>query len=141
MAIDFQSPVGRVRLRVSDIGDLPFLPDEVYNSAIEEANGNLPQAAKTCAGYILGLLSLKTHKKMVQLEVWGSEAYSNYKDFLIQTLTNPAFMSYSPIPYGVSGNDVVDPIQQFICDWNNNWNTTTVSENMHITAWGSDVNY
>ncbi len=140
--IDFSSDIGKVRLRCGDITDLPFLPDEVYASAVTESSGNLAKAAQTCAQYLLAMFAVgASHKKMVQLEIWNKERFDAYRQFLLDTISNPAFMSYSPIPYGVSGSDVVDPMQQFICDWNNNWNTTTVSENMHLTAWGPDVNY
>jgi hypothetical protein len=137
MAIDFSSDVGRVRLRIGDINDLPFLPDEVYFTAIQENNGNLSRASQLCAQYLLAMFAIgASHKKMVQLEVWNKERFDAYRQFLLDTVTNPAFIGgVYPIPYGVSSDDANDPVKQFICDWNNNWNTFTVDENMNMTAW------
>lgn len=139
MTIDFSSDVGKVRLRCGDISDLVFLPDSVYADAITESNGNLIKASQTCAQYLLALFAVgASHKKMVQLEIWNKERFDAYKQFLLETVTNPAFMSVYPIPYGVSSNETENPINKFISDWNNNWNTFTVDQNMDMTAWGNN---
>lgn len=135
MAIDFSSNIGKVRLRIGDTGDLPFLPDEVINNTLVDTNNSLPKAAQVCAQYILAMLAFKTHKKMVQLEIWGAEGFSNYRTFLLDTISNPAFMSYSPIPYGVQSEGEENPIKEFMENWNDNWNTFTVDQNMELTAW------
>lgn len=135
MAIDFSSNIGKIRLRIGDTGDLPFLPDEVINNTLLDNSNDLPKTAQTCAQYILAMLAFKSHKKMVQLEIWGGEAFSQYRTFLLDTITNPAFMSYSPIPYGVQSEGEENPIQKFMENWNDNWNTFTVDENMEMTAW------
>lgn len=137
MAIDFSSNIGKVRLRIGDTGDLPFLPDEVINNTLVDTGNSLPKAAQTCAQYILAMLAFKTHKKMVQLEIWGQEGFQNYRTFLLDTINNPAFMSYSPVPYGVQSEGDENPLVQFVNDWNNNWNENTVTQNMQITAWDS----
>lgn len=137
MAIDPTTDIGKVRLRVADVSDLPFLPDSVYTQAISDADGNLPQAAIRCATYILGQLAFKTHRKMgLQLEVWGAEAFQNYKEFLLQTVTNPYLMDLYPIPVNVQGDDL-HPIQQFMHDWTLNYAQITQSEQMKIGALGS----
>lgn len=141
MPIDFSSDVGKVRLRIGDVSDLPFLPDEVINNTIKDSSGNLPNAARTCAQYILAQLAFKSHKKMVQLEIWGAEAYQNYRDFLVTTVTNPSFMSFVPIPYGSTPTGDQDPIKDFMDDWNNNWNSYTVDQNMDLTSWGTNVGW
>lgn len=142
MSIDFSSDVGRVRLRIGDVSDLPFLSDAVIIDAIQENDNSLPRASQLCAQYILAQLAFKSHKKMVQLEVWGAEAFENYRKFLIDTVSNPAFIgSTYPIPYGVNSTDTKDPVEQFIKDWNNNWGRYTVNENMSLTAWGNNVGF
>lgn len=136
MAFDPSTSVGQVRLRIGDISDLPILSDEIINNEIVAASNNLPSAARTCAQYILATLAFKTHKKMVQLEIWGQESYKNYKDFLVTVVTNPAFMSYTPIPYSTTSDSTTpNPLAQFVDDWNNNWQNTTVTQNMELTAW------
>jgi hypothetical protein len=62
--INYNSDVGRLRLRVADIGDLPFLPDEVYEQTLADNDGNLTRTAKDIACMILGILSLKGHRKL-----------------------------------------------------------------------------
>ncbi|MDE3023516.1 MAG: hypothetical protein KGI54_16980, partial [Pseudomonadota bacterium] len=121
MAIDFSSNVGRVRLRVADISDVPYLPDTVYNQAITDASGNLPQAAKTCAVYILGLLSLKDHRKMPQIELFGN-SFKQYKEFLLLTTRDPNFMQISPIPVGPG--TALHPLVEFAQSWNKGYYIT-----------------
>lgn len=138
MSIDFSSDVGRVKLRIGDVSDLPFLPDSVVYNEITAAGGNLPKAAQICAQYILAQLAFKTHKKMVQLEVFGAEAFENYRIFLIDTISNPAFMSYSPIAYGAVADASKNPLLQFQTDWNRNWTGLTQDQQMHLTAIPND---
>jgi len=133
MAIDFSTDVGKLRLRTADISDLPYLPDSVYTQVLAEEDGNLPRAAKIIATYILGILSHKTHRKLNQLEVWGSEAFSQYKQFLLLTVTNPSFMDISPVPVNVFG-DCAHPLIQFQQDWNNNYVGFTQSQQMSMSA-------
>lgn len=116
MALDINTNVGRVRLRTGDFLALEYLPDAVYQQAIDDASGNLPQAAKVCATYILGMLSHKTRRRLNQLEVYGSEAFQQYKEFLLLTVKDPAFMSVAPIPH------VSEAEFNPIIDFQNNWN-------------------
>lgn len=137
MAIDYSTDIGKVRLRVADVSELPFLPDEVYQGAITDCNGNLPEAAKICASYILGMLSLKTRKRMVQLEIFGNEAFSSYRTFLLDTLSNPALMSYTALPYLVTDDSGTNPLAQFTEDWNNCWEGENVTEMVNDLAKGT----
>ena len=135
--IDPSSAVGMLRLRVADFSDLPFLPDSVYVQTLADANGSMPVAAKTIAMYILGMLSQKTHKKMVSLEVWGAEAFTNYKSFLLLTFKDPAFMPSIVItPY--AGSTTIDgeinPLIQFQRDWNKAYSGMTQSQVLHQIA-------
>lgn len=139
MAIDFSTNIGRLRLRVADVGDLSYLPDSVYTQVLADNDDNLPRSAVTLAIYILGQLAFKTHRKLAQLEVYGSEAFENYRKFLLMTVTNPAFMDISPVPPNIFGTDL-HPLMQFTEDWNNNYSAGTQSQNLHWDAIGSPNN-
>lgn len=133
MALDPTTNIGKLRLRVADYSDLPYLPDAVYQSVLDDNDDNLPRSATTIATYILGMLAHKTHRKLgLQLEVWGAEAFENYKEFLLLTVTNPAFMNISPIPYATT--DEFSPILQFASDWNKNFTTGTESQQLAFNA-------
>lgn len=135
--IDPSTNLGRLRLRCADFSDIPFLPDSVYLQVLSDNNGSLPQAAKTCALYILGQLSFKTHRKMgLQLEIWGAEAFTNYKQYLLLITRDPNFMDISPIPYNVNGTEL-HPLIQFQKDWNLNYSSVTQSTVMRWDALGS----
>jgi len=139
MILDPTTPIGRVRLRVADYSDLPLLPDEVYQATLDELNGSLVKASVRIASYILGMLTSQTHQKLSQIEVFGAEWYSNYKDFLRTTILNPNFMDMTPMPFVAQVTDqlghVVDlPLVQFQKDWNNNFITTLQSTDMHLMA-------
>lgn len=134
--IDPSTDIGKLRLRVADYSDLVFLPDAVYSQTLEDNDNNLTKCATIIATYILGILSLKTHRKLAQLEVWGGEAFKNYKDFLLLTVTNPAFMSIAPIPYSSSSTDL-SAIQQFQNDWNKNYANGTQSQQLASDALNS----
>lgn len=138
MAVDFSTDIGRVRLRCGDISDLAYLPDQVYAQAITDSNGNLPQAAKTCATYILGMLSFRDHRKLAQLEVFGN-SFKQYKEFLILTVKDPAFMEIAPVPYNTFGT-TPHPLIMFTQDWNNNFAAGTQSAQMSWDALGGPNN-
>lgn len=125
--IDPSTPLGMLRLRCADYGDLPFLPDSVYLQTLADNGDNLPASAKICATYILGMLSFKVHRKMgLQLEVWNNTQYTNYRDYLLLTATNPAFMSSSPIPYAATAD--FSPIADFQANWNRTYFNGTESQ-------------
>ncbi len=135
MNIDPSTSVGKLRLRVGDFSDFPYLPDSVYLQTLTDNNGNLGKTATTCAMYILGILSFKTHRKMsLQLEVWGAEAFQNYKAFLLMLVKDPAFsLDSPPIPYTASGCDD-NQINQFISDWKENFVSGTESQQLATNA-------
>ena len=116
--IDTTTDLGKLRLRVADFSDLPYLPDNVYTQTLIDNDNNLAVTAKICATYILGILSFKTHRKVgLQLENWSGEAFAQYKEFLLLTVKDPAFMTTAPpVPYGGS---TVTPASyaQFVSDW------------------------
>lgn len=122
-SLDPTTNIGKLRLRVADYGDIQYLPDSVYYATLADNDDNLQRSTVTIASYILGGLSSKTHRKLASLEVWGSENFQNYKEFLMLTIKDPAFMNVSPIPYSASGTDV-HPLIQFASDWNRNFPVT-----------------
>lgn len=134
ITIDPSTNLGKLRLRCADYGDIPYLPDSVYTQTLADNNDNLAQSAKICASYILGQLAFKTHRKMgLQLEVWGKEAFDSYKEFLLLTTTNPAFMEINPMPWGASGT-MLDELLQFQEDWNKQYYRGTQSQKMALDA-------
>lgn len=134
MVIDPSSDIGKIRLRIGDYSDLPLLPDAVISATLVEYGGNLPKAAKVCATYILGMLSHKTHRKLNTLEVWGNEQFINYKQFLLLTVKDPAFMDCSPVPISVNGE--TNPLMQFQETWNQNFYCGTADQqNNHLAAY------
>lgn len=133
--IDPTTNLGKVRLRVADFGDIPYLPDSVYNQALEDNNQNIAAASKICATYILGTLAFKTHRKMgLQLEVWGGEAFTAYKEFLLLTVTNPNFVDYSPLPLQSLAPDNQNALATFVSDFNRNYYNGTQSQEMALNA-------
>lgn len=117
MVIDPASAVGKIRLRIGDFSDLPILPDLVIESALTDSDNNIPRAAALCAQYILGTLTAKTHRKLSNLEVWGSEHFEQYVKFLKLTILNPNLMASSPVPYtGMAEEE--HPIIKFQRMWN-----------------------
>lgn len=70
----------------------------------------------------------------LQLEVFGAEWYQNYRDFLVLTVTNPAFMDISPVATGslVSGGRNV--LQDFVTDWNKQYYYGNDSQQLALDA-------
>lgn len=130
--IDATTALGKIRLRIADTGDIVYLPDSVIQSTLDDCGGNLKVAARTCALYILGQLAHKSHRKMAQLEVWGAEAFNSYKEFLLLTASNPAFMDFSPVPYSKSLDFA--PILDFQKSWNKNFLNGTEEQQLSFTA-------
>jgi hypothetical protein len=132
MIIDPTTNLGKVRLRIADVGDLPYLSDSVIQSTLDDNGDNVLQASKTCAMYVLGMLAHKTHRKLAQLEVWGNEAFESYKSFLMLAHTNPAFMDFSPVPYSSSAE--FSPILEFQRAWNANFTNGTEAQQLAFTG-------
>lgn len=133
--IDPTTNLGKLRLRVADFGDIVYLPDSVYNQTLADTNNNLTESAKICAMYILGTLAFKTHRKMgLQLEVYSGEAFEHYKEFLLLTVSNPAFMSYAPIARQSLSSSEEDTLSSFVSDWNRNYYNGTQSQSMALDA-------
>lgn len=138
--IDPTTSLGKLRLKVGDISDLPLLPDIVYTQTLADNNDNINSSALTIAGYILAILSQRSHEKLSFVEVWGAEAYNNYLSFLKTVIQNP-FMSGS-VAYAYAGEDdgTLNPINQFVIDWKGSRVAPTDSDNLHDLARGNTQN-
>src|SRR5438874_8344981 len=115
------TPIGKMRLRVGDYSDFPLMPDEVYQSALDDCQGYLPRACVLMAQYILASLTSQTHQKLVQIEVYGGEWFNNYLAFVKATILNPNLMQSTPLPYTPTttnewGEKVEVPLIQFMQD-------------------------
>lgn len=132
MIIDPTSPIGKVRLRIADVNDMPYLSDGVIQSALDESSGSVVQASKTCAMYVLGMLAHKTHRKMNQLEVYGEQAFFAYKSYLMLCYKDPAFMDFSPVPY--SSTAEFSPILDFQKNWNAAFTNGTEAQQLAFTG-------
>lgn len=135
MIIDPTTDVGKLRLRIADYSEFPMLPDSVYDSVLADNDGNLTKSTITLANYILGILSLRTHRKLQALEVWGAESFANYRQFLLDTIANPNTISgVYPIPYSPDPQGQINPLIQFVNDWNDSYSKPTNSETLSMTA-------
>jgi hypothetical protein len=132
MTIDPTTNLGRVRLRIADCLDIPYLNDSTIQATLDENSGSVVQASKRCAMYILGMLAHKTHRRMAQLEVYGAEAFASYKEFLLLAWTNPAFMDFAPVPY--SNSLAFAPILQFQADWNKGFTQGTEAQQLAVSG-------
>lgn len=137
--LDPSNPIGKMRLRVGDFSDMPLMPDSVYVSALADSNNSVPKASVLVATYILASLTGQTHQKLAQIEVFGAEWFQNYLAFVKATILNPNFMDITPMPYvaqikNALGQVVDLPMAQFQKDWNNNYVSTTQSQDMHLLA-------
>lgn len=128
--IDPTTDVGKLRLRVGDWGDLTYLPDSVYEQTLLDTSGSLTRSAVIIANYILAMLTRSTRSKLAQIESYSNQEFEQYKEFLMLTVKDPAFMSYSPIPFGGS-TDEVNPLIQFAKSWNAGYVAGTSSQEMY----------
>lgn len=129
--IDPSTSLGKLRLRVSDWGDIPQMPDSVYLQTLEDNDQNVNRAAVTCALYLLGILSQRGHRKMGQLELWDNGKFDQYLKYLMLISKDPSFSGLSPIPFC---GKTVNPIKEFVSDWQGNYTSLTQSEQMSLDA-------
>ena len=140
MVIDASTNLGRVRLKIGDTSDLPFLPDSVIIQTLTDNNENVNRTVVTCAQYILAMLSYKTHQRLQMIEVWGQEAAKAYKDFILQVILNPNLNQSSPIPYtGASSTTTKNSLIAFTENWENSYVKPTNSEDLSNIASGNTV--
>jgi len=110
MVLDPQnSAIDRVRLRISDIEDVPFLTDEVIQYYLTKNVENEALASKECATVILGILARNaTYNKIDSYIVDGAKAYTSYRDYLLLLIKNPAISDATITVYagGISKSDM-----------------------------------
>ena len=132
-AIDPTTPIGKLRLRLADWRDNVWLPDNVYQTTLDDNNGNLNKSAAILAQYILAILSQQTRSKLYQIESYDNMAFTQYRQFIIDTVSNPAFMNIAPLAI-VTGADEPNPLIEFSKQWNSGYtessSTERLSENM-----------
>ena len=133
--IDLNSNIGKLRYRLGDYLDIQRLPDDVYQSALDEKNNNMRAATILCGQYILAGLAFDSQQRMGIIEVYGNQVFDQYLQFLKLVLKDPAFNGVCPLPY-VAGADELHPILQFKEDFTNAQNRPTSDERLHQIAIG-----
>ena len=138
MVLDLSQNEDKIRLRVGDYNDIPILPTSVYTATLADNNNNVNKCVPIIATYILALFAQKSHSKLSYIEVWSSEVYNNYRDWLLKVVLNPMLNQSSPIPYtGASSTTTKNPLIQFTEDWENGYVKPTQSEDLHCIAEGN----
>lgn len=133
--IDLSTATGKIRYKCGDYLDLQRLPDEVYESALADTNNNLRAATILCAQYILAGLAFDVTQRLNLIQVYGNQAFDQYKQYLMLIIKEPALNQTCPIPY-VAGADTLHPILQFQQDFTNAQTRPTSDERLHQIAVG-----
>jgi hypothetical protein len=132
--LDPSTPIGKVRLRVADYSDLPYFGDNVYQQTLDDNDGDILKTSVVMAMYILGTLAHNTHRKMgLQLEIWGAEAFTSYKEFLLLTVKDPAFMQITPV-FSICLSTNSTAIAAFQSDWNRSFYCGTEAQGLAFAA-------
>lgn len=140
MVLDLSQNEDKIRLRVGDYNDIPLLPTSVYTATLADNNNNVNKCVPIIATYILALFAQKSHSKLSYIEVWGSEVYDNYKDWLLKVVLNPMMNQSSPIPYtGATSTTTKNPLIQFTEDWENSYTHPNQSEDLNNIAAGNTI--
>ena len=91
-AIDPTTNIGKLRLRLADWRDVQWLPDNVYKQTLIDCDNNLNKATSILAQYILAILSQQTRSRVMQIESFDDQAFQQFRQFIIDTVSNPAFL-------------------------------------------------
>ena len=90
MAIDLTEPVGRIRLTIGDIYDIPVLSDQQINDTLEQFDNNEEKATRQCAQYVLATLSMRSDVRLDRLQLLGgAEVFKNFLKYLQYTINSP----------------------------------------------------
>jgi len=133
MILDLTQNEDKIRLRVADYNEPLLLPTSVYSATLADNNNNVNKCVPIIATYILALFAQKSHSKLSYIEVWSSEGYNNYKDWLLKVVMNPMLNQSSPIPYSGAVTEK-NPLIEFTEDWNKSFEGYTESQELHIIA-------
>lgn len=104
------NPIDRIRLIVGDtITEFDYLSDETYQYLLDKHNNNETSTALEAARYILGSLTRFSRERTGSIEVYGSEMFKNYRDFLVELLRNPQMLLDRAQVYagGISKSDMI----------------------------------
>ena len=99
----------QVRLIVGDrYDDIEMLSDVEYQYYLDKYEGSVQRAALDAARSILAGLARLTRERTGGIEVYGSEWFKNYRNFLLDITKNPDLMIISVAPYagGISKSDM-----------------------------------
>lgn len=133
MVLDLTQNEDKIRLRVGDYNEPLLLPTSVYTATLADNNNNVNKCVPIIATYILAIFAQRSHKKLSYIEVWGSETYNNYKDWLLKVVMNPMLSQSSPIPYAGAVTEKNQMIQ-FTEDWNKSFVGYTELQELHEIA-------
>ena len=103
------SEINKVRLEVGDIdAEFEILPDDVYQYLLDKNSNNIRASAMDAAKSILFALPSMVRERTGQIEVYGDQWATNYREALKLFLTNPNLYSLRPMPYagGISVTDM-----------------------------------
>lgn len=89
MAIDLTEPVGRIRLTIGDISDLPVLSDQQIGDTLEQFDNNEEKATRQCAHYILATLSMRGDVRLDRIQMLSSGVFEQYMRYLQYTINSP----------------------------------------------------
>ena len=132
--IDPTTNIGKLRLRLADWRDVQWLPDSVYQQTLDDNNNNLTACARILSQYILAILTQSTRSKLGILESYDNQAFEQYRQFIIDTVSNPAIMNLNPV--ALQGGDTTqpNPLIDFQSLWNAGYVQGTVNQDMQEYA-------
>ena len=138
-AIDPTTNIGKLRLRLADWRDVQWLPDNVYKQTLIDCDNNLNKATSILAQYILAILSQQTRSRVMQIESFDDQAFQQFRQFIIDTVSNPAFMNISPIAI-TTGIEEKRPLIEFQKLWNAGYVSGDSYEYLEDTQYLGDTN-
>lgn len=138
-AIDPTTNEGKLRLRLGDWRDVSWLPSSVYRQTLIECDNNLNKAAGILAQYILAILSQNTRSRVGAIEAYDDQAFQQFRQFIIDTVSNPAFMNISPIAI-TTGIDEPNPLIEFQKLWNAGYVSGDSYDYLEDTQYLGDTN-
>lgn len=131
-SLDLSQNEDKIRLRVGDYNEPLLLPTSVYTTTLAENGDNVNKCVSIIATYILAIFAQRTRERLNYIEVYGSDVYKNYKDFLLNVIKNPRLAQSAPIPYaGAASSTEKNPLIQFTEDWNNAYVYPNQSEDLY----------
>lgn len=103
------SATDRIRLSVGDTDtSLEYLSDAEYTYLLTKNSSNELAASIEAARIILFHLSRFTRERAGLIEVYGADRFKQYKEALVEWLSNPSLTTIVAVPYagGISIEDM-----------------------------------